>query len=420
MSKTLRVRKNGTKVYEIRVSRGRDPITGKQLTPYSMTWTIPENYSAKRAEREASKIEGEFIAKCKAGEVLTKQEELRRRKEQAEQAELDRLEQASKPTFAEYKELYLKRIENQGHAAGTVESYKRTLNRASDILGKVKMENISKGMIRQYVSDLFEEYDFKYTTQVRHFAVLKVMFDTAVDDGTIETNPMNDLKRPRKPKDEKAENGQDKAYSENEVAYIMECLEKEPLKWKTLMVFMLDTGCRRGEVAGMKWENINLETGEVTVCNNRQYTPGKGVYDTTPKSGKPRTLFLTDTALKLMKEWKRQQQAEFTERKVIHLFKSGYCFHGATEEGMHPTYLSRYFREFGEKYGITNFHPHRLRHTMATLSIANGADIVSVSKKLGHYSPALTLNVYSHANEEAQRRANDALAKALYTDQKQA
>ena len=74
MSKTLRVRKNGTRVYEIRVSRGRDPITGKQLTPYSMTWTIPENYSDKKAEREASKIEGEFIAKCKAGEVLTKQE----------------------------------------------------------------------------------------------------------------------------------------------------------------------------------------------------------------------------------------------------------------------------------------------------------------------------------------------------------
>lgn len=99
MSKTLRVRKNGTRVYEIRVSRGRDPITGKQLTPYSMTWTIPENYSDKKAEREASKIEGEFIAKCKAGEVLTKQEEMQRRKVEAEQEERSKLEQASKPTY---------------------------------------------------------------------------------------------------------------------------------------------------------------------------------------------------------------------------------------------------------------------------------------------------------------------------------
>ena len=58
---------------------------------------------------------------------------------------------------------------------------------------------------------------------------------------------------------------------------------------------------------------------------------------------------------------------------------------------------------------------------MATISIANGADVVSVSRKLGHSNVALTLNVYSHANEEAQRRANDVLANAIYNqDSKQA
>lgn len=57
---------------------------------------------------------------------------------------------------------------------------------------------------------------------------------------------------------------------------------------------------------------------------------------------------------------------------------------------------------------------------MATLSIANGADIVSVSKKLGHANTAITLNVYSHANEEAQRRANEVLADAIYSNTKQA
>ena len=87
---------------------------------------------------------------------------------------------------------------------------------------------------------------------------------------------------------------------------------------------------------------------------------------------------------------------------------------------MNPATLTTLFRGWGKKYNIEKFHPHKLRHTMATISIANGADVVSVSKKLGHATPALTLNVYSHANEEAQRRANDALAKALYTDQKQA
>ena len=99
MSKTLRIRKNGAKVYEIRISRGRDPLNGKQLTPYTMVWPIPENYSAKRAEKEASKIEAEFAIRCKAGEVMTKQEEIRRRTELAEKERLEQLEYQSKPTL---------------------------------------------------------------------------------------------------------------------------------------------------------------------------------------------------------------------------------------------------------------------------------------------------------------------------------
>ncbi len=71
-------------------------------------------------------------------------------------------------------------------------------------------------------------------------------------------------------------------------------------------------------------------------------------------------------------------------------------------------------RRFGEKYGIEDIHPHKLRHTMATLSIANGADIKSISDKLGHSTVAITLSVYTHANEEAQRKANKALADAIY------
>ena len=81
---------------------------------------------------------------------------------------------------------------------------------------------------------------------------------------------------------------------------------------------------------------------------------------------------------------------------------------------MNPQAPTSYLSRFGEKYKLPGIHPHALRHTMATLSIANGADVVSVSEKLGHAEPSITLNVYSHANEEAQRRANEVLAEALY------
>lgn len=87
---------------------------------------------------------------------------------------------------------------------------------------------------------------------------------------------------------------------------------------------------------------------------------------------------------------------------------------------MNPQAPTAYLNRFGKKYNLPGIHPHALRHTMASLSIANGADIVSVSEKLGHAEPSITLNVYSHANEEALRRANEALAQAIYKNQKQA
>jgi len=81
---------------------------------------------------------------------------------------------------------------------------------------------------------------------------------------------------------------------------------------------------------------------------------------------------------------------------------------------MNPQAPTSYLHRFGKKYGIEDIHPHKLRHTMATLSIANGADIKSVSDKLGHSDVSITLQVYTHANEEAQKRANEVLAEAIY------
>lgn len=413
MSYTLRIRKNGQRVYEIRISRGRDPVSGKQLTPYTMTWSVPETYSAKRAEREAASIEGKFKADCKAGKVLTKQQQKQRDKELAEQREREKLEQANKPTFESYTEIFLKRLQSSGRAAGTIESYTRTLKRACTVLGKHRLEDITKLMVREYIDSILLDDNLKATTQTRHFAVLRLLFESAVDDGILNNSPMDRMKRPKKPKAEiMAENAQAKAYNEKEVAHILECLDCEPMKWKTMVMIMLDTGCRRGEICGLKWENVNLETGEITICNNRQYTPGIGVYDTTPKNGKSRTVFLTAPALKQMKKWNREQKLELLR---LGLRNKGYVFHGLYGDGLHPSCISRYFKKFGERYGITHFHPHALRHTMATISIANGADVVSISKKLGHSNTALTLNVYSHANEEAQQRANDILAEAIYT-----
>ena len=80
---------------------------------------------------------------------------------------------------------------------------------------------------------------------------------------------------------------------------------------------------------------------------------------------------------------------------------------------MHPQSPTGYFKKFGDKYGIENFHQHLLRHTSASIAITNGADVASVSARLGHSDTAITLRMYTHANEESIRRAGDTVRNLL-------
>ena len=73
---------------------------------------------------------------------------------------------------------------------------------------------------------------------------------------------------------------------------------------------------------------------------------------------------------------------------------------------MHPQSPTRYFQKFGKRYNVKDFHPHKLRHSSASIAITNGADVVSVSERLGHSDTAVTLRMYAHANEESVRRAD--------------
>ena len=415
MSITKRALKDGIRFYEIRYSRGRDPLTGKQLTPYSTRYFPPVTWSDTRAEKEARIREAEFIADCKAGKILTKAEERQQRKEQAQAAERERLEAAAKPTFQAYGETWVKEAETV-RSPGTVENYRVVLKRAGQVFNSIKMESITPYMVKEYLTSLYtdgtsalngEKLHFK--TKVKHYAVLHLFFQSAVESGVISFSPMRDMKRPKRPKDELPK--ERKAFSAEEVQYIRKCIAQEPLKWRAMVIFMLDSGCRRGEVVGLKWDAINFKTGEVTISRNAQYTAGRGTYIATPKNGKARSFYLNSQALTVMKEWQKQQALYLLGRGLP---RNGYCFTREDGQMLNPQAPTAYFTRISKKYNIPGLHPHALRHTMATLSIANGADIVSISTKLGHSSPDITLQVYTHANEEAQRKANALLAEQLY------
>lgn len=407
--------------YQIKVARGRDKLTGKQLTPFTMTYTPPEGWSKKAVERDLQKVIGEFETACNRGEVLTREQEKEKLIDDRKAAKIAQAEDERRPTFEKYSQIYLK--EKQPiFAAGTYENYKHALERAAKVFGKVKLIDIDLLTIKKYITTMqtnganeLTGKPYAYKTIIKHYIVLHSLFTNAVENEILTNHPMANMKRPKPRKDETPKEAI--VYTEEETQYIIECLNSEPLKWKALILFAIDSGCRRGEIIGLRWEEIDFKTGRCNICRNAQYTAGSGTYITTPKNTKSRVIFLNEPVLKILAEWKRKQAIFLFGQGISN---NGFCFTQDSGEMMNPQAPTAYLKRFGEKYNLPGIHPHALRHTMATLSIANGADVVSVSKKLGHADPAITLQVYSHANEEAQIKANEVLADSIYKNTKKA
>ena len=289
----------------------------------------------------------------------------------------------------------------------TVLNYERELRRAAMSLGRERIKEISCLRMKEYFYG-FEERErnlrngrkLAYGTVRQHYIVLHSFFENALENGVILENPMRRAKSLLERKNDIVR--EPLSYDEGQVRYILRCLENEPLMWRAAVMFAIDSGCRSGEVVGLKWSDINIETGRVSICRTIRYTPSLGTFESSPKSGRNRVIFLNKPVLRCMEELKREQPGR------------DYCFAQKDGSPLIPVAFNNYLLRFGRKYNLPGIHPHALRHTMASLSIANGADIVSVSNKLGHASVSITLDVYSHANARAQIRANEVLAAAIY------
>ena len=388
--------KDGRWFFQISVSRGY----GK--APYKRRWYWPDGWSKRTAEREAAKQAAAFELACKNGEVLNRaQEREKAAQEAAEAAKLKTVRQYADGVFMPTKEATF--------SENARSSYRTFLDRhILPVLGDVLLVEVSPAMIQKLLVD-FQRAGYAHATTVKLYNILNGIFEMAFLDDSIPMNPMLKVKRPAPRKDEQPKEESDKAYTVQELSYILSCAAQEPLQWQTYISLAADTGLRRGECCGLQWSDIDFKAGAVTVRRNLQYTAAAGVYATSPKNGKVRVVDVGADTLALLKQL-REKQAQSCISK--------WCFtQEGTAEPMHPQSPTRYFQKFGQRYGVKDFHPHKLRHSSASIAITSGADVVSVSERLGHSDTAVTLRMYAHANEESIRRAGQTVRDALKAQQ---
>ena len=96
-------------------------------------------------------------------------------------------------------------------------------------------------------------------------------------------------------------------FQPEEVADILKALEDAPIKWKAMAYILIDTGCRRGELMGLQWSNVDLDKGIMMIKQALLYTKAKGVYVGPPKTSRPRAVCLAPETIAVLKKWKTEQ-----------------------------------------------------------------------------------------------------------------
>ena len=384
--------KDGRRYYLIRVRRGRDK------SALSRRWYVPDGWSQRAIDRELAKVSAEFERQVQAGEVISRNEKrLQAAQEAAEAAKIVTLRQYGEKVFMPAKTLTA--TEN------TRASFQGNLDKwVYPAIGDIKLPEITSAQISALLLDM-QGKGKAHATVVKVYTILNSLFKMAYLSDMIARNPMDKVERPKPRKDEiKPQTAQ--AYTAQEVRDILTALEGEPLKWRAFIHLLIDTGVRRGEALAVQWEDIDFQENTILICRNLCYTPDKGIYLDTPKNGRCRMVDVGEDTLQLLKQIREQQGAGgkyiFTQDNSL--------------EPMHPTSPTHYFRQFAKRNGIKDFHPHKLRHTFASVAITAGADVVSVSETLGHSDTAVTLRMYTHANDESRRRASRIFRDAIQKD----
>ncbi len=377
--------KAGKVFYEINVSRGRS------LPRLTTRWFPPDGWSQKAIDKEVNKVAFEFEQQCKDGKILSKSERaaLEETKKQ-EQAQIKTLEQYCEQVYM--PDLTIRCSENTRY------SYQQNLDHwIYPALGNFKLPDITPAQISALLLSM-QGQKKSHSTVVKCYTVLQGVFKRAYKtDEIITTNPMWKVDRPKPRKDETKKKIE--FHSATETKYIQECLAKEPLKWQALIFLLIDTGARRGECCGLEWPHLNFKTNEVTFKNNLCYTPTKGVYIDTLKNQEEKKMDVSPYVMNLL--WQLRLEQSKTGISKFVFTKDG------STEPIHPQSPTAYLPKFAKKYGISYTHPHKLRHTFASIAIINGADIASVSEKLGHSDKAITLRMYTHADKESIKKAGD-------------
>ena len=289
--------------------------------------------------------------------------------------------------------------------ATTYETYERLMRlHLVPTLGRVKLKNLSPAHVRGLYREKLDSGLSSSSVQRIH-ALLHKALKQAVNDGLIPRNVTEGVKAPRQQRKEM------KTFTPEQARAFLEAAKRDRLG--ALYIVAIHTGLRQGELFGLRWEDVDLDAGTLSVHRTLSGAKG-GPRFTTPKNDKARRVRLTPQAIEAFRDQRKRQLEE--RMRFAGLWQDHglvFCSTVGTPLSRHNVY-NRSFKPLLERAGLPHaFRFHDLRHTFATLMACSGGHVKVVQEMLGHATINITLDLYSHVLPDMQEGAVDRLGAML-------
>ncbi len=196
-------------------------------------------------------------------------------------------------------------------------------------------------------------------------------------------------------------------------------------RWEAIYWLALNLGMRQGEILGLTWDALDFDSGTLRLYQQLQRAkigagPREFLLQTTKTKAGERTLQLDADLVALLRAHKQNQDEEHALCGDQWKNRLNLVFVTETGAPIHVSDLQKQFKTALKKAGVPMIRFHDLRHTAATLMLADGVPLVTVSKVLGHSSPAITATIYAHALDEHKASAIAGLSRRLRNDKEAA
>ena len=239
--------------------------------------------------------------------------------------------------------------------------------------------------------------------------VLKMGLAHAVAQGFIPRSPAAAVKRPR------AESPEMQSWTVDEAAAFLDHVVEDRLYAAWLL--FLQRGLRRGEVAGLRWSDVDFDSGRLSVGHTRVLVDGKPESSTPKTSAGRRTVPLSPLLVSALRSHRRRQLEERIACGAAWM-DSGYVFTREDGRPLHPESISTAFERHVLRLGARMIRLHDTRHTCASLALQAGEKTEVVSRWLGHATVSITQDIYQHVIPSMIEEAGERLDEIIFKRRK--